>query len=282
MRKIALPTDFSKNAKNAIEYAIELYKNEECQFYILNAFYSTGFASDTMLAPEIGEIAYKSAKENSEKELKTTLLEVQKNNISRHHFFTVSKFNTLINSIQETVETENIDLIVMGTQGAANAVDILFGSNTVMVMENVRSCPVLAIPSKVKYIKPKEIVFPTSYHTHYKKRELKQLIEFTTTNNAAIRILHIENKRDKKLDKNQLINKELLEEYFEGLAYSFHVIYQVELEVALDCFVQSRNSDMIAFINKKHSFLDTIFKNHLVQKLGYKSKVPVLTMHNLK
>lgn len=281
MKKILLPTDFSKNASNAIEYAIDLYKNEECEFYILNAFYTLGFATDTMLVPEIGEIAYKNGKSNSEKELSVTLKKIQKNNISRHRFSKVSKFNSLLNSIQETVEKENIDLIIMGTQGATNAVDKFLGSNTVMVMENARSCPVMAIPSEVKFTKPKEIVFPTSYNTHYKRRELKQLIEITTLTNSAIRILHIENEKDKNLNKTQHNNKELLEEYFEDLNYSFHVIYQVELEVALDCFVQSRNSDMIAFVDKKHGFLDSIFTSHLVQELGYKSKVPVLTMHDL-
>ncbi|MEJ2113114.1 MAG: universal stress protein [Flavobacteriaceae bacterium] len=40
-RKILLPTDFSKNAWHAINYALELYKDENCDFYILNAFSAT-------------------------------------------------------------------------------------------------------------------------------------------------------------------------------------------------------------------------------------------------
>ncbi len=278
-RKILVPTDFSKNSENAIRYAINLYKNEECEFYILNVFFVTGFASDNILAPEIGEIAYKSAKETSEEGLKNILKQIQKDNISRHSFFTISKFNSLLNSIDEVVEEKNIDLIIMGTQGASNAADIIFGSNTVMVMEKERSCPVLAVPSKVKYKKPKEIVFPTSFNTNYKKEELKHLIEIATINNAAIRILHIE--KDNDHDNPENINKLLLDEYFEGIEHSFHVLYNVDVQTALDCFVQSRKSDMIAFINKKHSFIETIFTRHLVQELGYKSKVPVLTMHNL-
>jgi len=43
-RKILLPTDFSKNAWNAMTYAIELYKDEVCEFYILNTFNATGYA----------------------------------------------------------------------------------------------------------------------------------------------------------------------------------------------------------------------------------------------
>ncbi len=279
-RKILLPTDFSKNAENAIKYAVELYKNEECDFYILNVFYAIGFATDNIMVPEIGEIAYKSAKKTSEEGLKTTL-KIFENNISKHKFFTISKFNSLLNSIDEVVEEKNIDMIVMGTQGATNAADIIFGSNTVMVMEKERNCPVLAIPSEVSFTKPKEIVFPTSYNTHYKRSELKHLVEIATINKAAIRVLHVEKEKNENLEKTQKVNKELLEDYLEGLDYSFHVLYNIEVEAALDCFVQSRDSDMIAFINKKHGFLDAIFTRHLVQELGYKSKVPALTMHNL-
>lgn len=37
-RKILIPTDFSKNATKALRYAIELYKNDSCDFYLLNVF----------------------------------------------------------------------------------------------------------------------------------------------------------------------------------------------------------------------------------------------------
>ena len=37
-KHILLPTDFSTNARNAIDYAIYLFEKEECTFYIMNAF----------------------------------------------------------------------------------------------------------------------------------------------------------------------------------------------------------------------------------------------------
>ena len=33
MLSILLPTDFSQNSENAITYALELYKNEDCKFH---------------------------------------------------------------------------------------------------------------------------------------------------------------------------------------------------------------------------------------------------------
>lgn len=38
MKRILLPTDFSENSWNAIQYAMELYKEDVCTFYLLNAY----------------------------------------------------------------------------------------------------------------------------------------------------------------------------------------------------------------------------------------------------
>ncbi|GAK75512.1 hypothetical protein JCM19296_1104 [Nonlabens ulvanivorans] len=35
MKKILLPTDFSKASINAMEYAVQLFKNEKCTFMFL-------------------------------------------------------------------------------------------------------------------------------------------------------------------------------------------------------------------------------------------------------
>ena len=38
MKKILVPTDFSDNATNAIRYAVYLYKDVECTFYLLHTY----------------------------------------------------------------------------------------------------------------------------------------------------------------------------------------------------------------------------------------------------
>ncbi len=37
-KRILLPTDFSKNALNAIRYALDLYQDQTCDFYFLNVY----------------------------------------------------------------------------------------------------------------------------------------------------------------------------------------------------------------------------------------------------
>ncbi|MDY8134909.1 universal stress protein [Aquimarina sp. 2201CG5-10] len=280
-KKILLPTDFSKNSWNAISYAIELYKNAECDFYILNVFNVTGYAIDSMMVPEPGERLYEQAKEKSEKGLGKILDRLSfRDNYLGHKFYAVSQFNSLLDAIKDLVEKKDIEMIVMGTKGTTNAMSVVYGSNTVLTMEKVRNCPVMAIPSDVIYQEPKEIVFPTDYKTHFKHRELQYLIEIARISNSAVRFLHITN--DNSLDKEQENNKDLLKEYFENIPHSFHTLKNVDVQGGLSCFVQSRDSDMITFINRKHSFFGSILSKPMVKSLGHHTTVPVLALHDLK
>ncbi|WP_341220224.1 universal stress protein [Polaribacter atrinae] len=38
MKNILLPTDFSDNSWNAIQYAVQLFKDEKCNFFIMNTY----------------------------------------------------------------------------------------------------------------------------------------------------------------------------------------------------------------------------------------------------
>ncbi|MBV1922651.1 MAG: universal stress protein [Flavobacteriaceae bacterium] len=280
-RKILLPTDFSENSWNAIKYAIELFENETCDFYLLNVFSTIGFASDNIMVPEMGEIAFNSVKKNSEKGLDKFLyrISLRKDN-PNHEFFTISMYDTLLYSIKEVVEKNTIDLIIMGTKGSSNVLTAFFGSNTVTVMEKVRNCPVIAIPEKTNFKTPYEIVFPTSLKTQYNSNELQQLVDIASLNNSTIRILHIQ--KENSLDEEQLNNKKILRDNFGPLEHSFHYIRDVDLYTSLYKFIEIMNTDMIVFINKEHSFFENIFSNPMVKELGYHSKIPVLTLHDFK
>jgi nucleotide-binding universal stress UspA family protein len=279
-RKILLPTDFSENAWNAILYATRLFKDIECDFYILNVYSVIGFASDNMLVPEIGEIAYLKVKETSEKGLNRTLFKLSfREENPNHEFFTLSRINSLVQSIKEVVDEFDIDMIFMGTKGATNSGDFFFGSNTVKVMEKVRNCPVMAIPSDISIKNPREIVFPTDFKTHFNKSELQYLIDILKLNQATLKILHI--KEDEELSQEQENNKRKLEGYFSDVRYSFHFIKAESIMKGLYDFVQLRDSDMIAFINKEHRFFENLFSKPLVKELGYHSTIPVLALHDL-
>ncbi|WP_103864150.1 universal stress protein [Aquimarina sp. I32.4] len=280
-KKILLPTDFSKNAWNAITYALELYKNESCDFYILNTFNVTGYALESMAVPEPGEKFYEEAKEKSEQGLGKILERLSfRDDYANHKFYMVSQFNDILDAIKDIVEKQDIEMIIMGTKGTTNAREVIYGSNTVLVMEKSRGCPVMAIPSESSYDTLQEIVFPTDFKMNFKRRELQSLIEVVKRSNATVCVVYISN--GDSLTEEQENNKKLLEESFEGLKISFHTLHNIDVKSGVRCFVESRDSDMITFFNRKHSFFGSIFSRPMVKDLGHNSTVPVLALHDLR
>jgi nucleotide-binding universal stress UspA family protein len=281
-RNILLPTDFSKNSWHAIVYALELYKNESCNFYVLNVFSATSNIIDSLINMEPGSDLYETAKLNSEDGLAKVLdmIAFRDDKNSKHTFIPISTFNNPLEAIKNIVEEKDIELIVMGTKGKTGSSKVTYGSTAMYVMEKVRNCPVIVVPEKAKHILPNEIVFPTNYKTNFKKRELNYLVEIAKTCNASIKVLHVS--EENELDNKQTENKKLLEDIIKDVDYSFHVLSSMDISTAINCFVESRGSDMVAFINKKHAFFGSILTQPLAKEIGYYSKVPVLVMHDLR
>lgn len=282
-RKVLLPTDFSKNSWRAIEYATMLYANEDCLFYLLNVFSIKSKLREDIVNTASESELYETVKKQSENRLEKIVdkLILNSNGDPKHQFKAISVFSkNIVKAIKNVVEQKDIEMIVMGTKGETNAREFVFGSTAVTVMEKARNCPVIVVPLKAKTTLPKEIVFPTGYKMHYKRRELSYLTHIAKKCNANIAILHIS--EENGLSKDQKNHKKLLEEIFEEVTFSNHLLSHYSVETAVNIFTESRDSDMVAFINKKHAFFGSMLSNPLVKGITFHSKVPILVMHDLK
>ncbi|RKS53699.1 nucleotide-binding universal stress UspA family protein [Gillisia mitskevichiae] len=280
-KKILLPTDFSQNSWNTIMYASELYKNDECDFYLLNAFTYEVVNLGINTPANAGERIFNKAKSKSEAQLEKVLQMIALRNLDyKHTYSTYAVNNKPLDAIKEFVETKDIELIVIGNKGDTDARNIIYGSNAISIMEKIRNCPVLVVPNNLVYKDPKEIVFPTSFKTHFKRRELKFIFQISKLTNSPVRVLHVN--KSNVLDEEQKEKKALLEECLDGLVYTFHWLEYDNVQTGLHLFVQSRGSEMIVFINKKHAFFDVLFSKPMVKELGQHAKVPVLVLHDLR
>jgi len=276
-RRILCPTDFSKNAQNAIEYAVKLFKNETCVFYILNTYNAEPYTMELAIARDLEEF-----REKSISGLRVILEWLSHDDNSRNHeFHVVSECGNLLDIIKTMVDKQDIEMVVMGTQGATNSRIEIFGSQTVLAMEEIRNCPVLAIPSKTIYKEIKEIVFPTDYRTTFKRREFQYLVDIAKMSNSSIVVLNVVNKNE-SLDEDQVTNKNLLKDYFEDLDYSFHTLKNKDVQAAINSFIESRGSDMVSFINRRHSFFGMILSRPMVKNLNYHTGIPVLALHEIR
>jgi nucleotide-binding universal stress UspA family protein len=280
-KKILIPTDFSDNAWNATAYALQLYKGIVCEFYLVNAYNNKVPSKGDLIKENAGSLSFQGEKMKSEQGLQTILQRIQSlENNDKHTFSLHSIQDDTLSAIKTLVAKRDVEMVIMGTKGASNYKNKAFGSHTINVMENLTICPIIGVPYDAEEVDIKDIVFSTSFKTHYKRREFSHLVELATVHEANISILHVND--NNSLSKTQIESKQLLEECLEGVSYNFHEVKNSNVAVAVKGFVSGSNCDMIAFINRKHSFFSTLFNTPMVQELGMFSKVPLFIMHEIR
>lgn len=276
MKKILLPTDFSDNAWNAIFTAVKLYASVKCKFLILHAYEPKAMNMLGQKSQQRLGVIYDSLEKYSTQELDKILDYLNKNhNNTNHSFETISKSDTLEKSIKELTSAGEVDLIVMGTQGATGAKEIFLGSNTVKVLKQLKNNSVLVVPKDHNFQKLKTVVFPTDYTRIYKKSELLPMTEMAKLWKATIKVIHVG--VEFILSDIQKTNMKILEERLAGSEYSLHEIaFEANVEHSVEQYVAEIRADLLTMLRHQHSFWERIIGEPVIKKMAFHSKVPVL------
>ena len=275
-KNILLPTDFSRNALNAINYALELFKNEECTFYILNA---TDIQVSAM--SNLTNKLLETVKDDSKKHLKELVENLELANInSKFHFQIGCSSKSLLSAITKNVIEHNIDLVVMGTKGATGAKEFLFGSNTNTIIKKMNFCPILVIPENFKFVTPTQIAFPTDFKRFFSNIELKPIKDLASLHKSKIRVVHVNIEDD--LDDIQENNLSALKQYLKNFTHSFHWIPDFTNKTKSICtFIDELGINILVMVNYKHSFFENIIKEPIIKKVGFHPMVPFMVISDL-
>ena len=275
---ILLPTDFSKNSGNAISYAMELFKNEKCNFFFLHTYTPSFYRMDYMLGGPMFSAIPDSGVDISLAGLEKTLEDVKKSYKNPNHSYNIiSAFNTLTDEINEVTIEKEIDMVVMGTQGATGAKEIFLGSNTVYVLRKAIA-PVLVIPENYTFQKIEKILLPSDYLTNYKDNELSTAIKMVKMNKAKLIVLHVKEEYD--LTASQDENKMALYRRLDGLSTTLTELKGSLMPNAILNYVQKNGIDLLMMMNRKHSFFERIFEKQNVDQIGFHIKIPFLVIRD--
>lgn len=272
MKKILLPTDFSVNAWSAVVYALKLYAEEECEFYYLH---SLKMKTSTM--SNISNKLLEVMSDNAMKELAD--LKGMAENVNakaNHNFEIILNTEDLKTAVEFAIKKHKIDLVVMGTKGATKAKEIFFGSNTVRIIKKMKLCPILVVPDEFDFVKPEQIAFPTDFNRFYGE-ELLPLKRLAKLYNSKIRIVHIG--EEDNLSDLQDYNLAMLKAYLEDYPNTFHWMpdYAKKAQEIND-FIVELGINILAMINYKHSFIESIINEPVIKKIGFHPIVPFLVI----
>jgi nucleotide-binding universal stress UspA family protein len=267
MKTILFPTDFSKNANHAMQFAVDLCVRTGARLIILNS-YELPY-SDTVMSTSLIEVM----KKNSEQELED-IVKVLEASHPDLDVSTVSTMNNPIRAIKNQAMKFEADLIVMGTKGASGLQEVLIGSNTASVMSS-NICPVLAVPRDAELKHIKKAVY---FMDQFKKEDcdaLEFVREFLKKFNAKLQVIHFQERHaeDSPIPQN-------IKEICSGVDCNIEQIETDSIDESISEFLDAKKDiDMIIMMKRKYTFLDRLFHRSRTTQAAYHAKVPFLSIH---
>ncbi|MFD2098957.1 universal stress protein [Flagellimonas iocasae] len=281
MRRIVLPTDFSKNAWNAISYALTIFKDVECEFFIVNAYQVGSSGLATKMGRANDTRLFRLMKEQSERDLGRTLEQIQEfDKNPKHSFKPLPVVDNLVNAIGKTVYNKEIDYVVMGTKGASGLKEVFMGSNTYKVINEIDFCPIIAVPDEYQVRDSiNAIVLATGYEHEVETYELNPLLKLAALFDAEIWVTYAGNTDE--LTPEQMASKKAMGKKLKGAKHKFiEVPKETSIHGAIQKIVEeSKEVDMVAMINYGHGFFEKLTHEAIIKKISFNTQVPFLVLH---
>ncbi|MCX7877257.1 MAG: universal stress protein [Ignavibacteria bacterium] len=281
MKKILVPTDFSKCSIFGLDFASILAKRSQAEIHIFNAILTTNYyyAADPFVIAPPASVMAQSINENLKKASLAKLKKIsQRNSLNglklNIHCETTTNVHYEILNYADNIKA---DIIIMGTKGAGNLKDILIGSTAERVAR-FSSRPVLVMPSAMKKT-PGKIVFASDF-TDEAYGIFPFVRNFAEILNAEIRLLKVNTTQQfKRTQDDVILIKNFLKKF--GSKYKWDIYNDYMKEEGILSFAEDINADMIAIGTHGKKGLARFLRQDVSEGVIRLSKKPVLIV-NLK
>lgn len=272
MKKILVPTDFSDTANKARDYAIQLAQLIEAEIIMLNTYHIpySGASAGTLV--NIDKIAH----EESEKAMKLQM-EYINLNYSNIKVSSLCRAGLLIDSIRRLSETNEIDLIVLGTTGASGSIETMLGSNASALVGNV-DVPMITIPKNGSINFPKHIVAANDLMESGEEKVFSVLKELAIETYSTIDFLFIVNEEDQAKSKIQRLKAADFDSNFDSQYHPFHFRESENVEEGILDYIEDKDFDLLVVVAHQRSFWEGLFHKSISKSLVKHAKLPILIL----
>lgn len=274
IKNILIPTDFSENARNAIDFTIRFFENDPVNYFFLHVYHVP------VVTPEMpADIIYKTIEENQKiaKKALSDLCRELRSSYGELSCEFLIKQEPLKDAVSDTVKEKAIDLVAMGTHGASGLKKFLFGSNAASMIGSV-PCPVIAVPGEARFHQIKSMLFATDYHDS----DLEDIAHFAGIAKkfgAELIITHIA--EAKESDRTML-------HWFEELARKrtdypkllFLLLGKSDVAQALDNFIRDNSVELLAMSVRHRTAFGKLFSASVTKKMVYHTHIPLFAYHS--
>lgn len=271
MKKILIPTDFSKQAENALKVAAQLAKKHNSEIYLLHTLELPMQKVDPLsTAQNLPEAMYfmKLAHKHFEDLLKKDYL----NGINVHE---IVEFYEPFRGVYQVCKKHDIDLIVMGSNGTNSFTEMLIGSNTEKIVRT-SEVPVLVTKKEHASFEINDFVFASNFKDDY-KNPYKKATKFAKLFDAKIHLLMVNT-------AGHFITSQNAEKRMKDFAsttgfdnFTINLYNDVSIEKGIMHFSESMSADLIGMCTHGRQGLTNFFNGSISEDLVNRAKRPVMT-----
>ena len=273
MKRILVPIDFSKEAENAARVAANIARKTDSEIFLVHMLELPVTTIDPAEMNAISsepQIIYfmKLAREKFEKFISLPFFKGLKvvESVQFQHAFS---------GIITESEKNNIDLIVMGSQGASGLQEMFIGSNTEKVVRR-SNIPVLVIKKEAEDFKVDDMIFASDFNKE-SKTTFQRVVDFANLFEAKVHLLYINTIHNFNTTKN--IEKRIAEfmDDFDFSNYTTTIYNDISIEKGILSYARDIDADLIALNTHGRSGLSQLFNGSIGQELANHALRPVIT-----
>lgn len=273
MKTILVPIDFSNEANYAAKVAASIAIKNNCEIILLHMLDIPSGAVDFVTGnknhgnPQ-AILFMKGIRRRFEQFMDQSFFEGIK-------LYENVKFHKAFEGVIEESKKNDVDLIVMGSQGATGLREMLVGSNTEKVVRQ-SEIPVLVIKQEVEDFEINEIVYASDFGENCKKA-FQNVLDFAKIFNANLHLLFINTIKNFEPTKT---TKEKLNDFiadYKMPEHTLNIYNDVTIEEGILNFAKDVDADVIAINTHGRSGLSQLFTESISNDLANHSLRPVVT-----
>jgi nucleotide-binding universal stress UspA family protein len=271
MKRILVPTDFSKHAEYALRVAAQIAKKNNSKIYLLHMLELPHQGNDAVSSGSaIPQIMY--FKEMAINKLETLMDAdfLEGINVSE-----IIQFEKAFDGIMEISKKNSVDLIVIGSHGASGYEEMFIGSNAEKVVRS-SDVPVLVIKNEIEEFKANKLVFASDFSDEIKKPFAK-LVEFATIFNSHLDLVMINTPNS---FKSTAVAEKIMSDFLEETNftnYSTHIYNDVNVEKGILNYSSSVDADLIGMCTHGRTGFSHFFNGSISEDLVNHTVRPVIT-----
>ena len=271
MKRILVPTDFSKHAEYALKVAAQFAKKYNAEIYLLHLLDLPHQSNDAIShGHDIPEIMF--FKNAMTQKMDDLLDEDYLENIEVSKILQIGQ---AFDGIMKVINNNEIDLIVMGSHGASGVKEMFVGSNAEKVVRN-SNVPVLVIKDEKPNFNIEDFVFASDFSEEIKK-PFENVVKFANELGAT---LHLVNVNTPNNFRSTRAAQKLMDDFasqFPINNYVTHIYNDANIEAGVLHIASDLNADLIGMCTHGRKGLAHFLNGSISESLVNHAKKPVIT-----